>query len=164
MRKILRTLVIFSLIVLFAHARAFADQIPTGWKASNMHPIGYSDLNGHAGFKMSIKHVGDKWYLYTGSMWSPGWIIVDVTDASNPKVVKEWNIGDNSGTVQMELQGNLMLTSLQNGIWGWDKTKPHQEGVAFWDISDPINPKLLSKWLTPGGTHRNTFPGGKYAY
>ena len=163
-RKILRALVTLSLIVLFAHARASANQIPTGWKASNMHPIGFNDINGHSGFKMSIKRAGDKWYLYMGNQWTPGWTIVDVTDASNPTVVKEWNIGDNSGTVQMEQHGNLMLTSLQNGIWGWDKTKPHQEGVAFWDISDPINPKLLSKWLTPGGTHRNTFPGGKYAY
>jgi hypothetical protein len=164
MGRFLRTLAILSLMIFSAYALASADQIPAGWKASNMRAIGYSDLNGHGGFKMAIKHVGDKWYLYMGHLWETDWTIVDVTDATNPKVVKNWNIGDNSGSAQMELQGNLMLTSLQGIPWGWDKTKPHQEGVAFWDISDPVNPKLLSKWLTAGGTHRNTYPGGKYAY
>ena len=38
-----------------------ADKIPAGWEASNMKPIGYSDLNGHGAFKMAIKRAGDKW-------------------------------------------------------------------------------------------------------
>ena len=52
-----------------------------GWEASNMKPIGYSDLDGHGGsFKMAIKHVNDHWYLYLGHLWLHGWSIVDVTD------------------------------------------------------------------------------------
>src|SRR6266566_1667987 len=66
-----------------------ADQIPAGWEASNMKPIGYSDMDGHGGaFKMAIRHIGDKWYLYTGHLWNRGWSIVDVTDPANPKYVK----------------------------------------------------------------------------
>ena len=68
--------------------RAAADQIPSGWEASNMKPIGYSDLGGHEAFKMAIKHVGDHWYLYMGHFVASGWSIVDVTDPTNPKVVK----------------------------------------------------------------------------
>jgi len=41
---------------------ASADQIPAGWEASNMTPIGYSDLGGKEAFKMAIKHVGDRWF------------------------------------------------------------------------------------------------------
>jgi hypothetical protein len=143
---------------------ASADQIPAGWKASNMKPIGYSNLNGHGGFKMAIRRVGDLWFLYMGHLWETGWTVVDVTDPANPKVARNWSIGDNSGSAQIDLQGNLAVTALAGIPWGWDASKPHQQGVAFWDISDPVNPELLSKWLTPGGTHRNTYLGGKYVY
>lgn len=35
----------------------------------------------------------------------------------------------------------------------------------LWDISDPVNPKLQSHWKGGlEGTHRNIYPGGKYAY
>jgi hypothetical protein len=40
------------------------DEIPGGWEADNMKPISYSDLNGHEAFKMAIKHVEDRWFLY----------------------------------------------------------------------------------------------------
>ncbi|MBI4485303.1 MAG: hypothetical protein HY655_04775, partial [Acidobacteria bacterium] len=44
-----------------------ADRIPAGWKASNMKAIGYSDLNGLGeSFKMAIKQVSGRWYLYMG--------------------------------------------------------------------------------------------------
>ena len=37
--------------------------------------------------------------------------------------------------------------------------------MLIWDISDPVNPKQLSHWKTGGGgTHRNSYPGGNYAY
>src|SRR5262249_54606841 len=43
--------------------------------------------------------------------------------------------------------------------------KPNEEGVLIWDISDPVNPRQLSHWKTGAtGTHRNSYPGGKYAY
>ena len=144
--------------------RTFADQIPAGWKASEMKPIGYSDLNGHGAFKMAIKRVGDRWFLYMGHLWEIGWTIVEVTDPTNPKVLKNWDNGDFSGTAQLDIHGDIAVTALAGIPWGWDRTKSHQEGVAFWDIRDPLNPELLSKWLTPGGTHRNTYMGGKYAY
>ncbi len=50
--------------------------------------------------------------------------------------------------------------------WGRAIRKSRRiEGISIWDISDPINPKLLSQWKTGSdGTHRNSYPGGKYAY
>jgi hypothetical protein len=59
---------------------ARADEIPKGWEASNMKVIGYSDLNGHEAFKMAIKRVGDRWYLYLAHFVAGGYTIVDVTD------------------------------------------------------------------------------------
>jgi hypothetical protein len=144
-----------------------ADQIPPGWAASNMKPIGYSDLNGHGAFKMAIKQVNGRWYLYMGHLWERGWTIVDVTDAANLKVLKFISGPANTWTIQMELHDNLMLTALQDFTpdWGKDPEKPFDEGVLLWDISDPVNPKQLSHWKTGAtGTHRNGYPGGKYAY
>jgi hypothetical protein len=146
---------------------ACADQIPAGWKANNVQPIGYSNLDGHGGaFKITIRHVGTRWYLYLGNLWSYGWTIVDVTDAKNPKVVKFIPGPPNTWTIQMEMHDNLMLTALQQQppIWGGDPNKPHDEGVLLWDISDPVNPKQLSQWKTGStGIHRIGYPGGRYA-
>jgi hypothetical protein len=49
--------------------------------------------------------------------------------------------------------------------WGGDPSKPQDEGVLIWDISNPEDPKQLAHWKTgASGTHRNSYPGGKYAY
>jgi hypothetical protein len=160
--------VTISLLTLVLHAASVrADQIPSGWAASNMRAIGYSDLNGHGAFKMAIKQVNGRWYLYLGHLWERGWTIVDVTDASNPKVLKFIPGPANTWTIQMELHDNLMITALQKftAEWGADPEKPFDEGILLWDISDPVNPKQLSHWKTGAtGTHRNGYPGGKYAY
>jgi hypothetical protein len=146
-------------------ARASA-QIPAGWQASNVRPIGYSDLDGRGGaFKMAIKRVGDRWYLFMGHLWNRGWSIVDVTDPSKPKVAKFIPGPDNTWTIQMDLHDNLMITALQRMApqWGGDPKKPNDEGILFWDISDPLNPKQLSQWKTgSAGVHRAGYPGGRY--
>ena len=101
--------------------RVLADNIPQGWEASNMKPIGYSDLEGHGAFKMTIRHVNNHWYLYMGHLWLHGWSIVDVTDPTNPKLVKFIKGPDNTWTIQMEMHGNLMLTALQNERPEWEE-------------------------------------------
>jgi hypothetical protein len=67
----------------------------------------------------------------------------------------------------MTLHDNIMVTGLEKSslAWGADPNKPNDEGVLIWDISDPINPRQLSHWKTGStGTHRNSYPGGRYAY
>ncbi len=148
---------------------AAADPLPAGWAANAMKPVGYSDLQGRGGaFKMAIREVQGRWYLYMGHLWHRGWSIVDVTDPGNPKYLKfvPWP-QDNTWTIQMEFHDNLMITALQRAQTGWggDASKPFDEGVVLWDISDPVNPKQLSHWKTgANGTHRNAYPGGRYAY
>ena len=37
--------------------------------------------------------------------------------------------------------------------------------MLIWDIANPEDPKQLAHWKTgASGTHRNSYPGGKYAY
>jgi hypothetical protein len=145
-----------------------ADPVPSGWEANNMEPIGYSRLENRKGaFKMAIKKVNGRWYLYMGHLWHYGWSIVDVTDPREPKFLKTVPGPGNTWTIQMTLHDNIMITALEKSslAWGADPNKPNEEGVLVWDISDPVNPRQLSHWKTGAtGTHRNSYPGGKYAY
>src|SRR2546430_16157765 len=78
-----------SIGVLFTQLAAHADPIPKGWQASNMKAIGYSGLDGRGGaFKMAIRQVAGRWYLYIGYGWPSCWSSLDVTNASYPKCVK----------------------------------------------------------------------------
>jgi hypothetical protein len=155
------------LVMLSVPPWAGADPIPSGWQAANMKPIGYSGADGRGGsFKLAIRRVADRWYLYTGHEWHRGWTILDVTDAANPKFVKFVPGPDNTNTIQMEFHDNIMVTALQRKqpTWGGDPNRPHEEGALIWDISDPVNWKQLSHWKTGAiGVHRIGYPGGKYA-
>ena len=111
---ILPSLVALSISLCSAQSILQADPIPKGWQASNMKAIGYSGLDGRGGaFKMAIRQVAGRWYLYMGHEWHRGWTIIDVTDATNPKFVKFVEGPDNTNTIQMEFHDNLMLTALQ---------------------------------------------------
>ncbi len=150
-----------------AAGRAAADPIPPGWKAHNMQPVGYSHMDGKPPFKLAIKKSGDKWYLYTGHLWHDGWSIVDVTNPADPKYVKFIPGMPNSWNIQVTLHDNLMIGALQPKIasWGGDPKRPGSEGIIIWDISDPLNPREVSRWKSGnGGTHRNSYPGGRFAY
>jgi hypothetical protein len=162
-RILLRSVLGLAVVALLA-PYGYADQIPAGWEASNMTPIGYSDLGGHEAFKMAIKHVGDRWYLYLGHFVAHGWSIVDVTDPKNPQVVKFIPGPENTSAGQVDLHDNILITPLQDRAgYGGDPNKQVNEGLLIWDIHDPVNPKQMSWWKTGAtGTHRDGYPGGKY--
>ena len=147
-------------------APAFADPIPPGWEASHLELVGFSGLGGHsAAFKMTISHAKNgRWYMFLGHSFEPGWSILDVTDPRNPRYVKFMPGPVGFSTAQVTLHGNLLITGvdhLQTNTSG----APVENAVILWDISDPENPKRLSAWKGgPNGSHRNQYPGGKYAY
>jgi len=152
-----------ALFLLTALPRAvFADPIPSGGVGQNVSVVGYSNLDDRPGFKMSIVESNGRWYLYMGHLWHFGWSIVDVTDPSNPKVVKFIPGPYNTWTIQMEISGNTMITALEQIAegWGGDPAKPFDEGVLIWDIADRLNPKQVGQFKTgSNGTHRNWYSG-----
>ncbi len=157
-------------VLAFGDLALRADSIPAGSQAQNVKVVGYTGLNGRGGGaeKLAIKQVNGRWYLYTGHIWDRGFTIVDVTDPAQPNVVKFIPGPENTWEFQVDLHDNLLMTGLEKiGTgWGGDPGKPNEEGVLLWDIQDPANPKQLSHWKTGGGTgtHRNGYPGGRYAY
>lgn len=144
-----------------------ADPIPAGWSAENVEPVGFTGLGGKYGaFKTAIKHAANgKWYLYMGHSFDLGWSIVDVTDPANPRHVKFIAYEKPKKgliTSQVTVHDNLMLTALNSFTQLPGEQLP---AVLLWDISDPENPRRVGEWMGgPTGTHRNSYPGGKYAY
>ena len=153
-------------IGVLATRAALADPFPPGAQMHNMKQIGFSALGGRfGGFKIAIKHTAnDKWYLYSGHSFNQGWSIVDVTDPANPRYVKFMPFVTNDKsiiTAQVTSHDNLMLTSLNS----FHPQKNPLPAVLLWDISDPENPKQVGSWQGGAtGAHRNSYPGGKYAY
>jgi hypothetical protein len=166
-RKISRTLLrasVVALAVFLGLGAAFADQIPPGWQAENMEPIGFSGLNGRPGaFKLAIKQANGHWYLYMGHSFDEGWTILDVTNPRDPKFVKfiPFKGPKNLLTSQVSLHGNILITAVNSAT-----DRPDiGAAVLIWDISDPTNPEQISQWVGgPRGSHRDSYPGGKYAY
>jgi hypothetical protein len=153
--------------VVFSAQPSQTQNIPQGFAASNFQVVGYSEIDGRPGFKMAIREVGGRWYMYMGHLWHRGWTIMDVTDPAKPKVLKFVPGPENTWSIQMDLHDNIMITALEqvSRRWGGDPSKPHDEGFLIWDIKDPINPKKLGQWKTGGrGTHRNGYPGGRYVF
>lgn len=128
--------------------------------------VGYCDMEGRPAFKLSIKEVNGKWYLYTGHFWHSGWSIVDVTDPASAKVAAFVPGPPNTWTLQMELSGNTMITALEKIFPNFGGNKgPFEEGIYIWNIADPLKPKRLGHFKTGGtGTHRNFYSGGKYVH
>src|ERR1700683_5179027 len=153
-------------LTLLAPQGALADPFPPGAQAQNVKQIGFSELGWRYGaVKVGITHTADdKWYLYTGHSFNQGWSIVDVTDPTNPRYVKfiPYVTDDKSIiTAQVTLHDDLMITSLNS-------FKPQANplpAILLWDISDPETPKQVGSWQGGvTGAHRNSYPGGKYAY
>lgn len=141
---------------------------PAGAYAHNVEAVGYTDLDHRPAFKMAIREVRGRWYLYTGHFWHAGWSIVDVTDPTRPEVAKfvPYNV-PNTWTLQMDLSGDTMITALEKPFanFGGNPNAPFGEGVLIWDIADPVNPRQLGHFKTGGtGTHRNLYPGGRYVH
>ena len=150
-----------------AFTQTAPSNFPQGYAASNFEVVAYSETGGRPGFKMAIREVNGRWYMYMGHLWHRGWTILDVTDPKKPEVLKFVAGPGNTWSIQMDLHDNIMITGLEqvSRRWGGDPSKPHDEGFLIWDISDPVNPKKLGQWKTGGrGTHRNGYPGGRYVY
>lgn len=137
--------------------------------------VGFHDLNGKPGFKVAIQSMKGRWYLYVASLWFPGWSILDVTDPARPELLKFVPGPENTMTAQIQVAEGKMITGLQvigagtpperAKLWGYDPSKPFEEGILIWDVASPAEPKLLGHFRTHGnGTHRNYYAGGKYVH
>ena len=148
-------------------ALAAADSIPPGARSQNVEAVGYVDAPNASPFKMSLLESDGRWYMYTSNLFHRGWAIFDVTDPTDPTMVKFIHGPENISTWQLDIADGLMITSydaLSTG-WGGDPDQPRApEAVLIWSLEDPVNPKQIGSFTTGGGTHRNAYFGGDYLH
>jgi hypothetical protein len=171
--------VLFTLLVacFVSATRAHAEPIPSGWQAHNFEPVGFTSK---PGFKLAIHREGDRWFLYTGTR-RDGILVIDVTKPDDdPVTVATLPSPANTLEVQVSVHHDLLITGMSRTFTteemkGPDPTlvvqppptesRPYSEGVRLWSLKDPAKPVELSRWSTGGlGVHRNSYPGGKYAF
>jgi hypothetical protein len=136
---------------------------PGDHHAQNLEIVGYEDLGGRAGFKMGLREANGRWPLYLGLLWHRGWAIVDVTDPAAPRLVRVVEGPANTWTIQVQVHGDTLVTSLEKIDHGWgdDPDAPFDEGVLLWGLADADQPELIGTYRTGGnGTHRNFYAGG----
>ena len=159
--------------------------LPAGWQAHNVEPLAYLSLEGPNAFKLTLKKTSGRWYLYVAQGPGPnaGFNIVDVTDPRRPVLMKTVIVPNGVG--QITHHGNLLIVAQGGAMRAevlaalradviprpelfdspFEGAAPTRDLATFFDISDPVDPKKLSTWNAPGwATHRNVYPGGKYAF
>lgn len=188
MTKFTSTFCAFAL--LFNANNLFADPIPEGWLAHNLEPIGFLDYQDRYAGKFTIKEQDGRWFIYTavsktqegrGPILPPILRVIDVTDPTDPVVVKDIEYPMDGNMSQVTSQGDLLMVGMsreltqfdtQNAINFMSAFQPEEipedklkyEGVLLFDISDPVNPVELSHWETGAyGVHRNILHDG-FAY
>jgi hypothetical protein len=164
-----------------------ADPIPDGWQAHNVEPIGFLDYEDRYSGKFTIKEHDGRWYLYMpvqktqegrGPIQPPSLKIVDVTDPTNPTVLKNIEYPMDGNMSQVTSQGDLLVVGMSRELTLSDTRNPinfmaefqpeeipddklQYEGVMLFDISDPIDPVKLSHWESGAyGVHRNILHDG----
>jgi hypothetical protein len=122
---------------------------------------------------MTMKRVAERWYLFVGDGGRDGggFEVFDVTDPAKPSRVAAVTVPGSNG--QLTLGGDLLIVAQQSPFAPNSVQEQPYAGVppqvrslaTFFDVSDPRNPKQVSTWNTSGwGTHRNVYPGGRYAF
>lgn len=157
-----------------------ASAIPPGWTSQAIEPVGYVDLDSIEAFKLGLKRIGQRWFLFVGEGGigieeRTGFRVVDVTDPARPRSLVHVAVPQANG--QITLNGDLLIVGrhlpLPPPSAGSTMEHPFKGAPApvptalasFYDISDPARPRKISDWVTVGwATHRNSYPGGRYAY
>ncbi len=140
-----------------------AQEIPQGYFAHNLEPIGYHDLNGKPAFKLAMQEVNGRWYLYLAHLWHRGWSILDVTDPTAPQLAAFIPGPENTWTIQIQVADGKMITGLERIApgWGGNEGQPFAEGFLIFDVSKPTKARQLGHFRTGStGTHRNFYDGG----
>ncbi len=142
-----------------------------GFTSAGVELVGYHDAGGRPVFKLAMQVVpsaaGDRWYLYATHFWEPRLSIFDVTDPADPQLVGAIDGPDRAATWQVQVAEGLLVQGMERRppAWGGDPADTSDEGIRFFDVRDPVAPKLVSQWHTGAhGVHRNHFTGGRYVH
>jgi hypothetical protein len=162
-------------------------ELPKPDYARNMRVVGHSDQGGRPDGMQIMVHRG---YAYLGHMFSKGFSVVDVRDASDPRAVDFIPAPPNTWNIHLQVHDDLLLvvnakdmfaeaafadehayyrgqvgnvvgTSSASG----SETRDWTPGMAVYDISQPASPRRIGFMpIAGGGVHRIWYVGGRWAY
>jgi len=129
-------------------------------QARGFRAIGRSDLGGHGDGMQLMRH-GDAMYVGHFGISGAGTTILDVSDPSGPRVVRQWPAPEGSHTHKVQVADGLLLVN-QEQFRGGD---PFTGGLLVHDLSDPFDPQRIGRLDLGGkGFHRIVWTGGRYAH
>jgi hypothetical protein len=135
--------------------------------------LAHHDLSGHGdGFQVIRR---DR-YVYVAHLGvSPMALsILDVSDATRPRLLRQLEHPENTRCHKVQLAGNVLIQNNELPYWAKDAVPAPRTGLSVYDVSDPTDPRPIG--FHPGagvGTHRlwlselpyahisNTLPGGR---
>jgi len=127
---------------------------------SGLRLIGHSRLDGY-GDGMQVLREGDALYVGHFGPSGMGTSILDVSDVTSPKVVRQWPTPPGSHTHKVQVADGLLLVNHEQFRGG----ENFSAGMAVYDLADPFDPQQIGWFDSTGkGVHRIVYTGGRYAY
>jgi hypothetical protein len=110
-------------------------------------------LSGTPAGQMYLQENGDKQYLYIGANSKEGLMVVDVTNPTQPNIIKRlaWPNGRSTGKLQMVGDGIALAKAPENDGAAVTDASP-TETVSLLDLSDPTNPRTIQSFSGVTGT------------
>ncbi|HEY4606794.1 MAG TPA: hypothetical protein VIH55_04020 [Acidimicrobiia bacterium] len=128
--------------------------------SSGFRLLGHSDLGGH-GDGMQVMPLGDVLYVGHFGPSGKGTSILDISDPTEPVVVRQWDAPEGSHTHKVQVADGLLMVNHEL----FRSTGPAPVGMAIYDLDDPLDPERIGFFDSGGrGVHRIVFEGGDLAY
>lgn len=127
---------------------------------SGLRLLGHSRLGGY-GDGMQVLREGDALYVGHFGPTGMGTSILDVSDVTNPTVVRQWEAPPGTHTHKVQVADGLLLVNHEQFRGG----EGYSAGMAVYDLADPFDPRRIGWFDSTGkGVHRIVWTGGRYAY
>ncbi len=160
--------------------------LPQADYARNMRIVGHSDQGGRPDGVQIMVHRG---HAYVGHMFSKGFSVVDVRDASKPRAVNYVAAPPGTWNIHLQAHGDLLLVVNAKDMFAAAEfadekayykgqlgkvvgtaaapstARDWTAGLAVYDISTPATPRRIGFMpVEGGGVHRIWYTGGDWAY
>ncbi|HEY6031936.1 MAG TPA: hypothetical protein VIU44_15305 [Gaiellaceae bacterium] len=129
-------------------------------EARGLRLVGHSDLNGF-GDGMQVVRRGDALYVGHFGLSGMGTTVLDVSDRTRPRVVRQWPAPPGSHTHKVQVADGLLLVNEEQFRGG----EPWTGGLVVYDLADPFDPRRIGRLDLGGkGFHRIVWTGGRWAH
>src|SRR5512146_3478184 len=104
-------------------------------EARGLRLVGHSDLDGF-GDGMQVVRRGDALYVGHFGLSGMGTTVLDVSDRTRPRVVRQWPAPPGSHTHKVQVADGLLLVNEEQFRGG----AKHRAGLVVYDLEDPFDP------------------------